>query len=97
MREIEINGRTYIEGDPGYYGVRVEPGSDLDTTSGLTGIHWEYLPAAADSEIVRELREAAKGFRVPEPVQVDSDPVVASLAPICPKCSTVCYGDCRGK
>lgn len=71
MIEIERNGRCYCYDplSPGYYGVRVTPGSPEDTSAGRVGYRWVYLRYAddpADAELIQELRALLPEFRAIE-------------------------------
>ncbi len=109
--EIQKNNKTYLHNpqDDGYYGVRVEPSSPEDNTSGKVGIHWEYLQYAPPSELVIELRSLIPEFRALETVREEeiekklSEKLNAEekhykylrKLGLCPHCHTFCDGDCR--
>lgn len=98
--EIRKNGKVYLHNtNDGYYGVKVEPGSTEDNTSGKTGIHWEYLQYAKSSPIVDELRTLIPAFRE---LEIQPKKEISAIPPVspginepCSKCGTYCYGDCE--
>jgi len=107
---VEKNGRTYVHdlGNPGYYGVVVDPGSPDDNTMGKVGIHWEYLQYSSTPE-AEEIRRILSEFYALEDAeekqkearrihQFEADEQRAKELKemgLCPKCGTFCCGDCE--
>jgi len=101
ITEIKKDGKTYVHDtdNDGYYGVRVKPGSRLDTTQGNIGIHWVCLQYARSSKLTKTLGELASEFdkieREPKKPEVVAKPVIANRPGLCPRCHTYCDGDCQ--
>jgi hypothetical protein len=112
MIKIQKDGKDYVHdrSSPGYYGLIVDPGSEMDNTMGKTGIHWEYLQYADGNDaLVKTLRSLLPDFRAAEDAEdrVQEEKISKRLrlederidrlvkTGLCPKCGTWCYGDCE--
>jgi len=103
MTRIKVGDREYVHDKhrDGYYGLIVEPGSEMDTTMGKIGIAWVYLQYAS-CPLSQEMRDDKITSLIYEAEEAEEEAReravkirVEKTPGMCPYCHTVCYGDCQ--